>query len=800
MKDKNQNLMKNHIKSLMKTSIKILTVMSVLALAVAARAQVLLGGFQGTNDPTDVGWIDALTGNPITNDISASFVAAGVPGYAQSLQMTGTNGSFGTPSLELQFSAAQIAAFNTNSYITFTFSVPAGNYTSGYSQIYNLILNAPPNGNTNIGAGGNAAATWGTYSQATGNTANNQSGEPNFYFASGSNSLMSQTVTFNYSSFRAAIIAGGESFLQMTFQCNQGTGPTNLFFNHVVLSTNAFGSASGGSSGNYVVDDFNPNGVGPSNPTNYDYYSTANSYSAGQISNVWWTWFGSAFSNLVWDSTSNASNNAALGSMKILLNWSSGNNQFVVWDQGVTNNYFALNISAYTYTNFQCDVRWAPGSASAQGTYSTNIFGHLQFGDRTANYGQDYFGGANYGIDIASTNTNWVHVSIALDPVTDTNLISIQGLIIHVSSAFYSLNLSGPSTLWVDNIKFVGATTAVSNPPPTMTIQKVNPSLRMFAGSTGSQDDREELTTLDNKQSWVGASSYPVTYSFTLLSAASDPYFQTAIFLLPTNYVGNAITANEYMEFQSSNNLWLQIQPATNGNGTFTANVSWKTNLPNSNPNITALLITNPTAVGTWTLSFSSATSGTLTAPGASPAAFTITDPNVTTHFANPMIAVFGVQPNTVANEGAYDDYAKIQTTGVAGTPVNDNFTTDLVVNASVWDTSNSGYPGSFIPATATNGFNYVYWVAWTLPDTGFLDGLGVATNLTVGPWHLPEYYNNFNDGNYIPSQSQQGLMRWTLVPSSCLPTINGSQGSGASGDPLTPDAFFKLINPPLGD
>jgi hypothetical protein len=225
------------------TKITCLALAAIGFIAVSAHAQTILGSFQGSSDPLNAGWIDPNNSDPITSDPTASFVAAGVSGYPLSLDMSaaGHAGSFGYPSLELQFSPAQIAAFNANSYITFTISVASGAATSGYFQIYNLVLNAPGYGYHNVGDGGNAAATWGTYSQATGFTGNNQNGEPNFYFYSGDPTLQSETVTFNYSSFLPAIVAGGESFLQMTFQGNQGGGaPTDMYFNNVELSTTPF--------------------------------------------------------------------------------------------------------------------------------------------------------------------------------------------------------------------------------------------------------------------------------------------------------------------------------------------------------------------------------------------------------------------------------------------------------------------------------------------------------------------------------------------------------------------------------
>jgi len=204
--------------------------------AVSAHAQTVLGSFQGAGDPLNAGWVDVQSGGtPITSSTNASFVAAGVPTYSLSLDMSaaGHAGSFGYPSLQLQFSPAQIAAFNANSWITFTFSVPAAT-AGGYSQIYNLALNAPGYGYNNL--------SWATV-QETGNTGADTAGSfPNFYFWNGS-PLQTQVVTVNYSSVLAAIEAGGEGYLQMTFQGNQGGGaPTDMYFNNVELSPLAFGA------------------------------------------------------------------------------------------------------------------------------------------------------------------------------------------------------------------------------------------------------------------------------------------------------------------------------------------------------------------------------------------------------------------------------------------------------------------------------------------------------------------------------------------------------------------------------
>jgi glucuronoarabinoxylan endo-1,4-beta-xylanase len=141
------------------------------------------------------------------------------------------------------------------------------------------------------------------------------------------------------------------------------------------------------------------------------------------------------------------------GSLKITNNFTSGNNQFEVYNG---NNGFNPALNGALYTNFQCDVRFAPGSATQTNGSGVLVFGFLQFGTRTSSYGQDYFGGSNYGIAVPATNTGWVHVSIPINVTNDSNLASMDNLLIHIYGPTYATTLIGPSTLWVDNIAFVG--------------------------------------------------------------------------------------------------------------------------------------------------------------------------------------------------------------------------------------------------------------------------------------------------------------------------------------------------------
>lgn len=189
-----------------------------------------------------------------------------------------------------------------------------------------------------------------------------------------------------------------------------------------------------------VVDAFHPEGT------------RGFSYSGGQIGSVWSNWFGAAFQSLSWDAASDADGSAGSGSMKILANFpGSGSNQFTVINGF---NGISPSISARQFTALECDVRFAPGSA----TYLRNgtaTFGYVEFGMATPNYGQLYFGGAY----IPASQTGWVHVTVPLDPATNANLLKINNVMVHL---WGGTSLVGASTLWVDNLKFTGTTVSGS--------------------------------------------------------------------------------------------------------------------------------------------------------------------------------------------------------------------------------------------------------------------------------------------------------------------------------------------------
>lgn len=772
----------------MKTLYKTATIVALLGgLALAAQAQVVIGSWQSAPIPpspaNDEGWQRGQGGFGPNGSIFASSnypayfelktnVAAG---YAQSLDIHETG--YGNVRLYISLSASQIAAFTNNSQLSFTLSVQPGDAgtPNGYIQQVDFQYNS--SGGFHNGAPSTAKG-W----SETGATNNNSSGQPIFYY-SPSSPVRQQVVTWNYSSVLTNIV--GSSYLQFVWVFQTSGGElTNIYINNVVLT--------GGANPNVIiVDQFNPT----NNP-----YAGTNIYAAGNITNIYANWFGSAFSNVVWDASMDAQSNANSGSLKITANFgTNGGDQFVVMDKGPGFSYAGINppiTNGIGLLTFQCDVLYATNSPTWITGGGTN-YGNLQFGVVPPYTSQDVFG----AVTISVTNTGWVHVTLPLNAVTDPNLLSIQGLFIKMDGASYG-NLQGTTTLWVDNLEFT-ITNITVVPLPAMAVQKANPSLRIFAGDTSSQYSREEVATVDQSQSWIGG-SYPVTYSFTLLSPPGG-IGQTHIFLVPVNSTPGA---NPYgyngLDYTATNGLWLTLNPGPSA-GTVVATVSWKTNLPNANPYATggevALVYTNTGVVGTWTLQFNSPTTGSVTGPGGGGAHnFTITNSTVSTDFANPLVAYFGLQPNSTAAEGQYEDWASITVTGVAGTKENEDFTKE-----TSQDITASGYWRNMAAqatclAIVPNNVLPAYWLNWTLPAVNYDVGTGTnllaaGTNNTPGGWMLPEYYNYYNNGNTLPGEAQQSSKIWVLVPYTCLPTLNGQPGGT-----VAPNAFFRLFNPPLAN
>ena len=561
-------------------------------------------------------------------------------------------------------------------------------------------------------------------------------------------------------------------------------------------------------------------------PTNWVVYNfDSDEVDATPYNTAWGNWFGGYFQGVSWDSTQDSSGNPASGSMQLLLTC-TGNNQYVLNDglfppPNYDGNNGLVNITTL-FTNLSFDMRYDVSSAIRTNTAAAGVngsqwpgsldFGYMRVGSRggstPATQGsQDWI----YSFAISATNgvglpnTNWIHISVDLRQVANNFPDLAPGLVNIIigmdGSAFGNSVMVGNQTIWFDNIQYSGFAAPV--PPPTVAIQKTTPALRMFGGS--GMYGRSQFQLVDINDGWIGG-TYPVSYSFTLLGNASAPgNLDTHIQFIPLDWPTGTYEGYSGADYGADNELWLRILSGS-GTNRCVADISWKTNAPGSNPGHTDLMITNSVRAGTWTLTFNSDTTGTLTAPGASPVPFTLSlsDTDVRNYFSGTNVdsSDFPVTGNTgmgirignmnngnTANGGVPDDWAGIAISGGAGTNFTSDFTTMSTsqIDTNVWDLASSD-GASMQVLVPTNAH---YWITWNTPDTGF--ALITATNLTGGSWLLPEFYNNYTDGtNAVATQSLHGGHQWNLMLPQYLPTANGSPGGA-----LSPNAYFKLVNPP---
>jgi len=436
-------------------------------------------------------------------------------------------------------------------------------------------------------------------------------------------------------------------------------------------------------------------------------------------------------------------------------------------DSGYTEIYnITINASGYGWN----DQSWANGTVSGNGSGGNGAKPQIGF-----------WGGCPVQTQRVTLNYSSV-LPLITSPLPTNGFIEI----------IFGLNGDGThDVFYFDDVTLSQTSAPPVYPPPTMAIGKAVSGLRIFAGSAG-QNDRAELATVDQNQSWIGG-TYPVSYSFRLLDYPAD-IGQTHIFLIPVNSMPGGPYSYNGIDYTSTNGLWLVISPYSGAQ--VTATIYWKTNLPNANAYATggntALRITNSTAVGTWTLTFTGTNAGTLTAPGASAAPFTIADATVATDFTNPLVAYFGLQPNAAAGVGEYEDWGSISDAGVAGEKESEDFTKEsgrVITASGYWNTAVAGLANELV-LVSTNDIPG-YWLYWSMNDKSL--PLGSKTNLLTGSWIDPTYYSGYGDAPPYTSapyggRTKYGTNNWTLLPKDDLPTVNGA-AYGVPG----PKAFFQL-------
>jgi hypothetical protein len=318
---------------------------------------------------------------------------------------------------------------------------------------------------------------------------------------------------------------------------------------------------------------------------------------------------------------------------------------------------------------------------------------------------------------------------------------------------------------WVGNVWFEGS--AAPPPPPSLQLPaKPTPGLNVFASTPGINDRQQAGLVASNGVSWVGhaTTSNPVTYSFTINGFPQNPATQYAceayMMLSP-----NPTYYDEALDWNETNCLivWLQ-----QGAGSTLMSFTSKVNDPggNSADQLIGTVTNIGTAMGKWSVTFTSDTNVTMTAPNGNTSSFVFTNAPYFAETTNPGCFLYlGMQPNNTAGQNDAVCYSQFSLSG-APAAVTDNFLTDTTLNTNVWyNFMATGSAGVFVMPT-----NAEYWLTWNIPAAGF--HLQTASSIS-GPWTL------LNNDKIIPGAGAV----YQLVTTNDVPT-----GSSA--------AFFDLANP----
>jgi hypothetical protein len=397
---------------------------------------------------------------------------------------------------------------------------------------------------------------------------------------------------------------------------------------------------------------------------------------------------------------------------------------------------------------------------------------------------------------LPTAGAGYVHVSLPLS----NSIAGNSGTPLNPTDATFRIGfgaLAFPSpigdgatveTIDVDNIVILMNTNPPPIPPPTMNIVKAKPGLRIFEQNSGATYNQEGFGTVDNNQSWIGSTpANPTTYKISI--AGFPPTANTALHM---QFVQNS-AINPFVVFGSANAMDWSIR--RDASGFFSQTVAWKTNSPNNGglPNVSINGVTNTstTGVGTWTLTFTNNTDGTLTAPDGSTNIFSL-PPDMVALFANPVEICFGTTPGSPAGYGEFFDINRITITNLVQVD-DDDFTLDDTLNTALWnpafslDAAKTGNAGSVFQVST----NTPFWVTWTVPDDLFVLATSASLTNAANQWLSPTYYG-FGTGVTMPVPTKMGTaLKWTLIPKGCLPTVDGSLGGQVS-----PVGFFQLQNP----
>lgn len=486
------------------------------------------------------------------------------------------------------------------------------------------------------------------------------------------------------------------------------------------------------------------------NPTNtFDTTSSVASFV------VWW---GPPSPTMTWDGTLDAGNDPNSGSVRYDEPFvGAAGEQFMTfftianrwgWDGGYV-------LDATTYTNLSFDIRVDPSSGQRK---ANNDYGNLEIGLVTSGWATTALPGRAIPL---SAKGNWVHFDYPLNPAL-ANIDKVVGFFIKMWS---DGGLTNSLIFNVDNFMITKPTGPVIIPPPTMSMRKAGPvGVEITMTDDSAQWQRDAISTPGpgSNYIWTAQGAYPVSYSCTI---GDFPPVNTHQGLEAHMYIANGDTAPAGAEtggspdwgcpdiliFRVENNrntiITTNADLTTTTNYTYDARaqIQWKTNYPNANATNVPVVVHAPGVLGTWTVTFSDATHGSLSGPGITTTNFTLPADAVANNFS-PLtnFVQFGVFKNDGANDGhnnqAHGTFSHVQFTGAPANSFSDDFTGPTLTNKYVWRKTSATAVQQIPPGTA-------WMLGWTLPATGF--NPEIAATLS-GPWSPLSFNTTYQSGGSV--------------------------------------------------
>jgi len=367
----------------------------------------------------------------------------------------------------------------------------------------------------------------------------------------------------------------------------------------------------------------------------------------------------------------------------------------------------------------------------------------------------------------------------------------------------YPANITAATeTIDVDNVQIVMLTNKVAPPSPKLMIQPAKAGVRIFGKNYQATYNQEGFGTLDGNQQWAGVATAanPVTYKVNIGDFDTVNNYTLYVQLLESAVA--PITINPNVAYEGANSLVWSITSHGGASG-FTTSIDWKTNspaegVPGTDPNnnyasvnALALTTTSLNGRGLWTLTFTSDTAGSVTAPDGTTGSFSLDPYAVATYFTgNPVTILYGTAPNNTAGFGQYIDIAAITNSGVSGVNEADDFRIDGGLDTTnTWSTAFSDDAGSVFQVNT----NQAYWLAWTGPEVGFAPATKAVLNSNI-PWYSLGYYSN--GATNAPTGQEGPTWIWELVNYASLPTVNGLTNGAPGAIPSPNQSFFRMSYP----